>query len=340
VAQLNPFADESTNALQSCTLANTGGAKPKLITRTKTMTDTKRNVLFVCSKNQWRSPTAETLYRKQPGLSVRSAGTSSSARHQLNADDVQWANIIFVMEDKHLSRMRAEHGHLLATKSVHVLDIPDEYKYMAPELVELLQSSVDPILLTQRYQLSRQQVLARFDTLEEEVTSEKRFLSPSGKFFLSTSIWTGADGGWSYSRGLVRRSDNDSIVADIQRNHAMFWHCWVAQGGREYLLCGEDYQGYNVIEADSGRNVFTFPPEAFEGRGFCWTGVKPSPDCQTLAVEGCFWACEAELVLFNFSNPMASPLPEKSRIEHLKTLGHWLNNEAIEFTVYPAEDYE
>jgi predicted protein tyrosine phosphatase len=119
------------------------------------MADTKRNILFVCSKNQWRSPTAETLYRKQPNLSVRSAGTSSSARRHLNADDVQWADVIFVMEDKHLSRMRAEHGHLLTDKLVHVLDIPDEYKYMAPELVELLQSSVDGILLVHRYQISR-----------------------------------------------------------------------------------------------------------------------------------------------------------------------------------------
>jgi predicted protein tyrosine phosphatase len=304
------------------------------------MADTKRNILFVCSKNQWRSPTAETLYRKQPGLFVRSAGISSSARRHLNADDVQWADVIFVMEDKHLSRMRAEHGHLLTDKLVHVLDIPDEYKYMAPELVELLQSSVDSLLLADRYQVSRQQVLNRFGTLVKDNTSEKRVESPSGKYFLSTSVWSGDDGGWHYSRGLVGRIDDGSIVADIQRNHAMFWHSWVVQGEGEYLLCGEDYQGYNVIDLGSGRNVFTFPPEAFEGRGFCWTAVKPSPDRKTLAVEGCYWACETELVLFDFSNPMASPLPEKRRIEHLKTLGGWLNDEEIEFTVYPAEDYE
>jgi predicted protein tyrosine phosphatase len=304
------------------------------------MTDTARNILFVCSKNQWRSPTAETLYRKQPGLSVRSAGTSASARRHLTADDVQWADIIFVMEDKHLSRMRAEHGHLLADRSVHVLDIPDDYKYMAPELVELLRSSVDSILLAHLYQASRQQVLSRFDTLTQDSTSEKKFVSPSGRFFLTTSVWGGNDGGWYYSRGLLSRADDGAIIADIQRNHAMFWHSWVVQGEREYLLCGEDYQGYNVIDVGCGRNVFTFPPEAFDGRGFCWTGAKPSPDSKTLAVEGCYWACETELVLFDFSHPMASPLPEKRRYEHLKTLGAWLNNEEIEFTVFPAEDYD
>jgi predicted protein tyrosine phosphatase len=306
------------------------------------MTDKKRNILFVCSKNQWRSPTAETLYRKQPGLSVRSAGTSASARRHLNADDVQWADVIFVMEDKHLSRMRAEHGHLLTDKSVYVLDIPDEYKYMAPELVELLRSSVDSILLspTHSYQELRQKVLARFDTLSKDLTSENKFVSPSGKYFLTTSVWTGNDSRWHYSRGLVSRASDEATVTDIKRNHGLFWHCWVVQGAREYLLCGEDYQGYNVIELESGLNTFTFPPEAYDGRGFCWTAVRPSPDGKTLAVDGCYWACEAELVLIDFSDPMGSPLPEKRRFDHLKTMGDWLNNDAIEFSVYPAEDYE
>ncbi len=104
------------------------------------------NILFVCSKNQWRSPTAETIYRKHPGLSVRSAGTSPSARHQLSADDLEWADTICVMEDTHLSRIRAKFGVLLAKKSIYVLDIPDEYKYMDPELVTLVRASVDSLV--------------------------------------------------------------------------------------------------------------------------------------------------------------------------------------------------
>jgi predicted protein tyrosine phosphatase len=306
------------------------------------MADKKRNILFVCSKNQWRSPTAETLYRKQSGLSVRSAGTSSSARHHLNADDVEWADFIFVMEDKHLSRMRAEHGHLLSGKAIHVLDIPDEYKYMAPELVELLRSSVDSILATptHSYEALRLEVLDRFNTLSEDLTSIKTFVSPSGLFKLTTSVWTGNDSGWHYSRGVLSRVDDGTLIADIKRNYGMFWHRWVVQDAHEYLLCGEDYQGYNVVELESGRNAFTFPPEAFDGRGFCWAAVKPSPDGRTLAVDGCYWACEAELVLFDFSDPFASPLPEKRRVEHLKVLGEWLSNDEIEFTVYPVEDYD
>ena len=104
------------------------------------------NVLFVCSRNQWRSPTAESIWRKHPALSVRSAGTSPNARRQVTEDDLRWCEIIFVMEEKHKSRLQAEFGRLVQHTPMYVLDIPDEYKYMDPELIAELQQSVARIL--------------------------------------------------------------------------------------------------------------------------------------------------------------------------------------------------
>ncbi|MET3132251.1 putative protein tyrosine phosphatase [Oxalobacteraceae bacterium GrIS 1.11] len=104
------------------------------------------NLLFVCSRNQWRSPTAEQVWRRHPGLAVRSGGTSPNARHPVSAKDVEWADVIFVMEEKHQSRLRAQFGRLLENKRIHVLDIPDEYQFMQPELVEELRQSVAAIL--------------------------------------------------------------------------------------------------------------------------------------------------------------------------------------------------
>ncbi len=104
------------------------------------------NVLFICSKNQWRSPTAEQIWRRQPGLSVRSAGTSPAARHTVSSADLAWADVIFAMEEKHKSRLLAEHRSVIAGKSIHVLDIPDDYRYMDPELVAQLRTSVGGIL--------------------------------------------------------------------------------------------------------------------------------------------------------------------------------------------------
>lgn len=104
------------------------------------------NVLFICSRNQWRSPTAEQLWRKHPKVSARSAGTSPNARHKVSIDDICWADVILVMEEKHKSRLTAEFTRLLNHKQVHVLDIPDDYKFMDPELVEMLEQSVNNLL--------------------------------------------------------------------------------------------------------------------------------------------------------------------------------------------------
>ena len=105
-----------------------------------------QNVLFICSRNQWRSPTAEQVFRKHPMLAVRSAGTSPSARRTVSVDDVGWASVILVMEEKHKSRLKAQFGRLLEGRAIHVLDIPDDYKYMDPELVEQLEQCVPSLL--------------------------------------------------------------------------------------------------------------------------------------------------------------------------------------------------
>ena len=106
------------------------------------MSSDVRHLLFVCSRNQWRSPTAEALWRRHPGLAVRSAGTSPKARRTISAADVSWADVILVMESKHKSRLVADYSRLLQGKALHVLDIPDDYGYMDPELVEMLEISV------------------------------------------------------------------------------------------------------------------------------------------------------------------------------------------------------
>ena len=105
-----------------------------------------KNILFICSRNQWRSPTAEKVYSKDPRVNVRSAGTSPKARHTVNIKDITWAELIFVMEHKHKDRLKAQYSKLLLHKKVIVLDIPDAYQYMDDELVELIEASVEGYL--------------------------------------------------------------------------------------------------------------------------------------------------------------------------------------------------
>jgi hypothetical protein len=101
----------------------------------------------------------------------------------------------------------------------------------------------------------------------------------------------------------------------------------------EYLLCGEDYQGYNVIDLKREVNELTFPPEAYEGQGFCWGAAYPSPTGQLIAVDGCYWGGPNEVVIFDFAVPCLSPLPELTRIEDTLNVKGWLNDTEFEFTV-------
>ena len=104
------------------------------------------NVLFVCSKNQWRSPTGEAVFRNARGLSVRSAGTSRSAKRTISVADIRWADVILVMEDKHRSRLRAQFRDEVRYKTMHTLDIPDLYRFMDPDLVEILRAKAEPLI--------------------------------------------------------------------------------------------------------------------------------------------------------------------------------------------------
>jgi len=90
-------------------------------------------ILFVCSKNQWRSPTAEAIWRKNPHFQVRSAGTSDKARRRVQAGDIAWADVIFVMESKHKAQLIRKFGHDARAAEIVVLDIPDLYPFMDEE---------------------------------------------------------------------------------------------------------------------------------------------------------------------------------------------------------------
>jgi predicted protein tyrosine phosphatase len=100
------------------------------------------NVLFVCSRNKWRSPTAEAIYKNRSDHNFKSAGTEPSARIRLTAKLILWADIIFVMEKKHKERMFQKFSDESDGKEIVVLDIADEYKFMEEELVEEIKGKV------------------------------------------------------------------------------------------------------------------------------------------------------------------------------------------------------
>nr|WP_249661127.1 low molecular weight protein tyrosine phosphatase family protein [Variovorax sp. PCZ-1] len=102
--------------------------------------------MFVCSKNKWRSPTAEQIFSERDDLQCDSAGLSNDAEVPLSIELIEWADMIFVMEKQHKSKLAAQFKPHLAGKKVICLNIPDNYKFMDPELVKLLDRKVMPFL--------------------------------------------------------------------------------------------------------------------------------------------------------------------------------------------------
>jgi protein-tyrosine phosphatase len=104
------------------------------------------NILFVCSRNKWRSRTAETIFNSNQNHIFKSAGTENNARIKVTEKFINWAALIFVMEKRHKQRLQEKFGQLLNGKRIIILDIEDNYQYMDEELIETLQTSVRPYL--------------------------------------------------------------------------------------------------------------------------------------------------------------------------------------------------
>ncbi len=100
------------------------------------------NLLFVCSRNRRRSPTAEVIFSGHEGYSVLSAGTSPDAETPISADLIEWADMVFVMEAVHRRRLNQRLAPLLRNRQIIVLGIPDDYGYMDQRLVDALRAKV------------------------------------------------------------------------------------------------------------------------------------------------------------------------------------------------------
>lgn len=104
-----------------------------------------KNVLFVCSQNALRSPTAEQVFADWPGIEVSSAGLNNDAANPLNAELVEWADVIFVMERAQRNRLLKKFKRSVRARLI-VLGIPDDYEFMDPGLIRLLRAKVPQFL--------------------------------------------------------------------------------------------------------------------------------------------------------------------------------------------------
>jgi len=104
------------------------------------------NLLFVCSKNQWRSPTAEILFKNHHNHHARSAGTSEKARIKVNEKLLAWADLIFVMERRHKELLKQRFPLALPGKPLIILEIEDNYAFGDEELIGILKEKLEGYL--------------------------------------------------------------------------------------------------------------------------------------------------------------------------------------------------
>jgi predicted protein tyrosine phosphatase len=104
-----------------------------------------RKLLFVCTANQQRSPTAEELYKNDPRFDVDSAGVATVFGRPVTEDRLRWADIVVVMEGRHEDAIRTAFPDLAGEKQFLVLGIPDVYEFMNPELQQEIKSRFERV---------------------------------------------------------------------------------------------------------------------------------------------------------------------------------------------------
>jgi predicted protein tyrosine phosphatase len=105
-----------------------------------------KHILFICGANRLRSPTAEQIFSELLNIETDSAGLNAEADQRVSREQIEWADIIFVMEKSQRVKLAKQFRKYLNGKRVISLDIPDKYTFMQPELVVLLEKKVGPLL--------------------------------------------------------------------------------------------------------------------------------------------------------------------------------------------------
>lgn len=100
------------------------------------------NILVVCGKNKRRSRTAEYIFKNDQRFNIRSAGLSPRSDRKISENDLNWADLVLVMETDHRSKIKEIYRYLQLPK-MEVLNIADDYEYLDEELIQILNDKVN-----------------------------------------------------------------------------------------------------------------------------------------------------------------------------------------------------
>jgi hypothetical protein len=178
------------------------------------------------------------------------------------------------------------------------------------------------VAMDSKYLEYRKQVLLSLQNKSKSDRVDTHY-SPNMKYKLTIEYFVAQDHqGWDYTRGIVTESSTGKEL-ELIRNIGTFPFHWIVKGKRTFLLCGQDYQGYTVVDLNDMKAIDFVPEEFYEGTGFCWAEIKYLDDMDILVVGGCYWADDYEIVFYEFTNPLKLPYNELKRIKPYEKMIGW-----------------
>ncbi len=104
-------------------------------------------ILFVCNAAMNRSPTGVDVVKENfPKDEAKFAGTDELADIRITTGAIKWADIIFVMENHHLSYLLNYFPDETKNKKIISLGIPDIFKRDDPNLKDMILAGIKPYL--------------------------------------------------------------------------------------------------------------------------------------------------------------------------------------------------
>lgn len=105
----------------------------------------KPKVLVICGRNKKRSRTAESIYKNDDRIEIRSAGLSQSSPRKVSQTDLNWADYVLVMDHEQRKHIRDKFRASLPL-NMATLQIEDVYEYLDEALIKVLKQKMEPLI--------------------------------------------------------------------------------------------------------------------------------------------------------------------------------------------------
>jgi hypothetical protein len=173
----------------------------------------------------------------------------------------------------------------------------------------------------------REEIKKYFSEKNKIADSERIIHSPKDKYRLLTEEYKQdvLDRNWTVIKVKVYE-ESQKIFEFITSNDIITCR-WIVRDEVDYLIYPEDLEGQSILDL-TNKQIYSFTSHEDP---FIWINIIVSPDKKKLAVDGCYWACPYELVIYDITDLTTLPYPEIKRetIYSNKEIIGWQDNQTV-----------